>query len=355
MAYPALRLLWSPGNVLALRHQLHVGQELAVPKTGLTLGKEGDVQERNLRDVEYFLGHELEFRTRDNVMINGRATGRTTLRHRDLLELKGGVLFRVLQREDVEARSPTLEAAITGNPDDDEVVQVWRDFLLDHGDPLGERIAKARAGEDADDGQWLDTFAKYYEMSRLDVTWRNGLAHRVVLRDAEEGFGSLKHALERLFSVRVMRFLRELVIDVSSDRLEVKDGLKALAAVSLPPSLRTLSLGDVPETYRHVSEAALATFGRPVQVGYFTGARLEVVTSKVPHFASGEQLALGDDGFHFDRYHIQRDGQRYRLSSGHHGAERPRIRGRPVDALPLRDGDEIEMGPELSVRFTLVR
>jgi hypothetical protein len=162
MAYPALRLLWSPGNVLALRHQLHVGQELAVPKTGLTLGKEGDVQERNLRDVEYFLGHELEFRTRDNVMINGRATGRTTLRHRDLLELKGGVLFRVLQREDVEARSPTLEAAITGNPDDDEVVQVWRDFLLDHGDPLGERIAKARAGEDADDGQWLDTFAKYY-------------------------------------------------------------------------------------------------------------------------------------------------------------------------------------------------
>ena len=49
------------------------------------------------------------------------------------------------------------------------------------------------------------------------------------------------------------------------------------------------------------------------------------------------------------------EGQRYRLSSDRHGAERPKIRGRPVDALPLRDGDVIEMGPELSVRFTLVR
>src|SRR5581483_10527220 len=120
-------------------------------------------------------------------------------------------------------------------------------------------------------------------------------------------------------------------------------------------SLRTLSLGDVPETFRLVSQAAIATFGRPVEVGYFTGARLEVVTSKVPHFTAGEHIAVGYDGFHFAGYHIHSLGRLYRLSSDRHGAERPKLRGRPVDALPLRDGDVIEMGPELSVRFTLVR
>src|SRR6185295_17864119 len=149
-----------------------------------------------------------------------------------LVELPRGTLLRVLERDDVEARSETLEAAMEAKPEDDEVVHVWSDFLLDQGDPLGERLAKARAGLAVEDAQWLDALAPHYEMGRLEVAWKNGLAQRAVLRDTESGFASLQQALEQLLSLRVMRFLRELVVDVSSDRLTVKDGLLALQAVA---------------------------------------------------------------------------------------------------------------------------
>jgi hypothetical protein len=366
LEFPALKLLWSPGHVLVHGHKWPVGEAVPIPKSGLRFGGEGDVRAMGIIHPQGTLDSQLVFHHKAGKysVINGKAPPNVNelgdalpvkVEHRDLLELEGGTLWRVLEREDVEVRSPTLEGAMEAAPDDAELMHVWCDFLLDHGDPLGERIAKARAGQYLeDDAQWLDALAAHYEMARLDVTWKNGLAERVVLRETEIGFSSLKSALEQLLSLRVMRFLRELVVDVSSDQLLVKDGLYALGQVTLPTSLKSLSLGDVPATFRETSESALARFNRPVAVGYYRGAQLEVVASTLPEHKPGDRLDV-NESFYTRGYGVRRQGLRYRLESEHEGAGRPKIHGKPVDGLPLRDGDIIELGPELSVRFTLVR
>jgi hypothetical protein len=353
--------------VLVHGHKWPVGETVPIPKSGLRFGGEGDVRAMGILkpqctlDVQLMLQH----RAGEYSVINGNVPplqGEDAmpmkLKHRDLFELKGGTLLRVLEREDIEVRSPTLEGAMEAAPDDAELLHVWCDFLLDHGDPLGERIAKARAGQYLDDdAQWLDALAAHYEMARLDVTWKNGLAERVVLRETEIGFTSLRSALEQLLSLRVMRFLRELVLDVSSDQLLVKDGLYALGQVTLPQTLRLLSLGDVPATFRETSESALARFTRPVAVGYYRGAQLEVVHSSLDEHKVGDRIDV-NESFHAPKgYGVRRQGLRYRLESGfeNEGDRRPKIHGKPVDGLPLRDGDIIELGPELTVRFTLVR
>jgi hypothetical protein len=364
LEFPALKLLWSPGHVLVHGHKWPVGETVPIPKSGLSFGGEGDVRAMGMIQPQCTLDAQLMLQHKPGKysVINGKAPPvmgfdamPMKLEHRDLFELAGGTLLRVLRREDVEVRSPTLEGAMEAAPDDAELLHVWCDFLLDHGDPLGERIAKARAGQYLDDdAQWLDAMAAHYEMARLDVTWKNGLAERVVLRETEIGFTSLKSALEQLLSLRVMRFLRELVVDVSSDQLLVKDGLFALGSVALPSTLKSLSLGDVPATYRDPSESALARFHRPVAVGYYRGAQLEVVASTLAEHKPGDRLEV-NESFYTRGYGIRRQGLRYRLESEHEGPGRPKIHGKPVDGLPLRDGDIIELGPELTVRFTLVR
>jgi hypothetical protein len=370
MSWPSLKLLWSPGHVLAYGHAWRPGELLAIPRSGLDFGGTGEVRVEGINTPHCSLDGRLMLRhphaEGDYSMVNGRPQHEGTLAHRDLLELPRGTLFRVLERDDIEARSPTLEAAMEANPDDDELVHVWSDFLLDQGDPLGERIAKARAGVAVEDAQWLDALAPHYEMGRLEVAWKNGLAQRVVLRDTESGFSSLKQALELLLSLRVMRYLRELVVDVSSDRITVKDGLTALGAVTLPGTVTRLSLGDIPEGYRAVAEVLLPTFGRPVDIGFFRGAQLEVLATTMDRHAVGERievgdgvslgpLGMGDFGPMVISYRIRREGSRYRLTRQAEDAERPKIRGKPVDEFPLRDGDIIELGNNLTVRFTLVK
>jgi hypothetical protein len=359
LEFPALKLEWSPGHVLVHGHKWPVGESVPIPKGGLRFGGEGDVRAMGIIQPQCTLDRELVLHHEhlQYSVINGRSTDEMQpmkLKHRDLFELKGSTLLRVLEREDIEARSPTLEAAIEGAPDDAELMHVWCDFLLDHGDPLGERMAKARAGQFLeDDAQWLNAWAPQYQMGRLDVTWQNGIAMRSVLRETEIGFSSLRLALEQLLALRVMRFLKELVVDVSSDQLLVKDGLFALGAVALPPTLKTLSLGDVPATFRQTSEAALSKFNRPVQVGYYNGAQLEVIASKLEQHKVGDRIDA--ESFYTRGYSIRRQGLRYRLDSEHEKLGRPKYRDLPVDGLPLLDGDVIELGPELTVRFTLVR
>lgn len=388
MRFPALQLVWSPtgaGSVV-FGHGWPIGGTEPVGESGLTFGFEGNVRLRyppptegreickvELRQGQLWLRH---FVPTHYCSVNGKHVedADVPLRHRDLIGFPRGPVFRVLEREAPQARSPGLEAALRAAPGDRELLHVYTDFLLDHGDALGERLARARSASSDDDAAWLDALASHYEAGRLELEWEHGLVAKATLRESRylELFGSLEAALQHLAQLPVMRFLRELTLDVSSDRLLVADGVRALAAVKLPESVRRLSLGDMPESQRERVTQELAAAGRPVEVGFYREAVLEMVTvnpddpvgfkagDRVP-VSSRIELGRADVTSYLNSivtlagsHLLARDGARYVLALLA-GNEYARVNGRVVDKYPLRDGDLIELVGELTARFTLVR
>jgi len=386
--FPALELVWNPtgtGSVVN-GHGWPIGGLHPVGDRGLTFGMEGDVRLRyppssegreicriQPRNGRLVLWHLLRSH---HCGVNGRPVdaGELELNHRDLVSMPGGPVFRVLESPLSHVRSPTLEAAIRAAPGDRELVKVYSDFLLDHGDPLGERLARACSAASSDDATWLDVLATHYEGGRLDVEWEHGFAVRVVLRDSQMVFKTLQQALAHLAGLPVMRFLRDLTFDVSSDNRGIADGLHALANTRLPETVQRVSLGDVPFPQRERVERMLDAAPGKVHVGYFTEAVIEVLAcarrpdeggyERGAHIAIGPALFLGETtttsllsenvvigGSHL----LARDGPRYVIAAIGERVELAKVNGRPVNHFPLRDGDVIELVGELTGRFKLLR
>jgi len=88
-------------------------------------------------------------------------------------------------------------------------------------------------------------------------------------------------------------------------------------------------------------------------VKYFVSAQLEVISTTLP-----EHKGRGPHRGARELLLTTATGSAVRPCAGSCRVSTtvvPKIHGRPVGALPLRDGDIIEMGPELTVRFTMVR
>ncbi|MBL8957878.1 MAG: hypothetical protein JNK82_44295 [Myxococcaceae bacterium] len=387
MIFPALELVWSPtgaGSVVN-GHSWPIGGTHELGPRGLTFGIEGDVRLRYPPPTE--AGREIckverrgdrlvlwQFQKRFRCAVNGRDVHETELElhHRDLITMPKGPVLRVLEAPVAHVRSPTLEAAIRANPNDRELTKVYSDFLLDHGDPLGERLAKPGAGDAA---TWLDVLAAHYEGSRLEIEWQHGLATRVVLRDAlGKNFTTLEDVLEHLAGLPVMRFLRDLTLDVASAGLAVSDGLHALAAVALPPTVQRLSLGDVHEHhrervtrqldaapgkvdvgfYRDAVIEVLACARRPDEGGFVRGAKIEI--GRHLYLGETETMSLLNENVVFGGSHlVSYEGGRYVIAAIGESVELPKVNGRPADRIPLRDGDLVEIVGELTGRFTLLR
>lgn len=388
MNFPALELVWTPtgsGSVVS-GHGWPIGGVHPVGDRGLTFGIEGDVRLRHPpksegreickihpRGNRLVLWHLL---ARHHCDVNGRQVDSVELElhHRDLVAMPEGPVFRVLESALAYARSPTLEAAVRAGPGDRELIKVYSDFLLDHGDALGERLARARSAASVDDATWLDVFASHYEDGRLEVEWEHGLAVRAVLRDSLRVFKTLEQALAHLAGLPVMRFLRDLTVDVSSDGLSVTDGLHALAHVQLPETVQRVSLGDVPAHLRERVARLLDAAPGKVHVGFYSDAIIEVLASaRRPDeggYARGQQVSIGQHlllgettttsllnenvilgGSHL----LARDGPRYVLAQIDRDLEPAKVNGRTVNRMPLRDGDIIELVGELTGRFKLLR
>ncbi len=384
MNFPALELVWSPtgsGSVVH-GHGWPLGGLHSLDDRGLTFGIEGDVRLRyppareglqlckiQPRGGRLVLWH---FLSRHRCGVNGRLAeeAELELHHRDLVAMPGGPVFRVLFEPISTVRSPTLEAAIRAAPADRELMKVYSDFLLDHGDPLGERIARP----DTQEAIWLDVLAPHFEGGRLEIDWEHGLARRAVLREVLPFFKTLEDALAHLVRLPVMRFLRDLTLDVSSDALSVADGLHALANVQLPETVQQVSLGDVPAHQRERVDRLIDAAPGKVHVGFFNDAVIEVIACalrpddggfrKGDVVPIGHQLMLGDTasrsvlnqnvilgGSHL----IARDGPRYLLARIGDEPELAKVNGRFVDRFPLRDGDLLELVGELTGRFKLLR
>jgi uncharacterized protein (TIGR02996 family) len=137
-----------------------------------------------------------------------------------------------------EARNRGMEEAIAAAPDDAGAKQVYADWLLERGDPLGERIIRPVSSDDA---RWLEG------LNGVEVEWRQGLIDRATIRDPGAR-GALALKLTWLLGLRAASVLRELAVDLHGNGVseahalaESANGL--IARLPAMPALRSLSFG----------------------------------------------------------------------------------------------------------------
>jgi len=179
--------------------------------------------------------------------LNGRKTPAKLLAHGDSVWLGGTVL---VFHDRPEASNPELEAAVGARPDDAHRVRVWADWLLDHGDPLGEHLVSATPHLAV-----LDGLGPLLNDGRLEIDWRNGLIRAARLRCINDVSFTSVELLARLVSLRVARWMEELTVDLSTwvmpstarIGLDTATVLRGLAEGPRLPGLRRLSLGYVVE------------------------------------------------------------------------------------------------------------
>ena len=65
-------------------------------------------------------------------------------------------------------------------PHDEGRWKVWADALLDAGDALGERVARGRGADPADDAKALGPLARGFVDGGVELEWRHGFIRRAV-------------------------------------------------------------------------------------------------------------------------------------------------------------------------------
>lgn len=166
----------------------------------------------------------------------------------DLIQF-GSVSLRF--RTDVPAEVPQILKAITEHPGDETAWLVYADFLLEQGDPLGERISRAHAGGRLDHLPWMGALWDVFVSGELEVEWHLGFISRATLRTTA---GRLpmdwKDALCQLLNLRIGHFVQSLVIDLPRlENLESPAISEALASAQH----FLAQLPALPETLEHVS------------------------------------------------------------------------------------------------------
>ena len=176
--------------------------------------------------------------------LNGRRVHRHTLIHGDTLWLYDALLVFLETPPGTGTSGP--EKHLDEDPDDRARVQVWADWLLERGDPLGEHLL---ATEPTDVS--LDGLSPLVKDGRLEIIWRHGLIHTARLRCINDATYSDVELIARFLSLRVARWTRELTVDLSTwvmpsaNRIhqDAASVLKGLLTGPHLPSLEHLSFG----------------------------------------------------------------------------------------------------------------
>jgi uncharacterized protein (TIGR02996 family) len=319
------------------------------------------------------VGFQITAFGRDNVVIiNDAPVHDALLKHGDLFSWKD-VTLRFVVSDEPEHREPRLEAAIAASPDDEACWQVYADWLLSVGDPLGERIRGLRA----DDAEFLGHLRPLVtEHGVLTLEWSHGFIRSALLR--AWGCVQLDELLVWLLELPVARFLRSLDIELRSfvarqegpfpDRLtRVLQHAQTVLGDAALPALEQLRLGPlfVPVDASLLQQVAPRNAPRLApgcHLDLRTDAWLEVErTSEATGLTAGMRWPLQpttprlqlyesprvlvgsiywDDGWNL--FEAQPEDWRLRLSVN--GKE-------PTTWHPLRVGDVIESGEWLRVRF----
>lgn len=219
---------------------------------GFTQVTVGRVPEAELRVLHHTLGRRhmrLERRDRnwwleDMGSTNGTAVNGTLIRqpwrleHEDLVSV---IDFAFTFETRDEQRNPELEATILARPGDPAAVAVWADWLLEHGDLLGERLAHAARGGPVHPVM-TGGFQGTQYVWHCDLGFEHGLLESVAVRSHGQDT-PVKMLLSRLCRLRSARFLRRLRVDLAG--LASEDLLSELDPLldRLPKSLEVLDLG----------------------------------------------------------------------------------------------------------------
>jgi uncharacterized protein (TIGR02996 family) len=192
--------------------------------------------------------------------VNGRRISQWPLRHGDAV-WTDEVLFVFLAHPTVT--NAGIEQAIDEQPDDASRVRVWADWLLEHGDPLGEHLLAATPSATV-----LEGLAPMVASGQLELEWRSGLLVAARVRCVDDATWRTVELVARLLSLRVSRWLRSLTVDVStwvipsSARLQLEFTAMARGLCNGPalPCLREVSFGYVTQPFErsHFLDSLLA-------------------------------------------------------------------------------------------------
>ncbi len=153
---------------------------------------------------------------------------------------------------DLATRDGETARALRRAPEDEMLWRVHADALQERGDPLGERIAQAMAGQRVDHQPWLGPLWEPFVAGQLEIGWRFGFIHHVHLRTvAGRTTPGWQTALPTLFNLPVGGFVHTLSLDLP--RLEGTGGVSPQQLTlaqrfianlpGLPDTLEQLSLG----------------------------------------------------------------------------------------------------------------
>lgn len=193
------------------------------------------------------------------------------------------------------ASNPQLEQAIEANPDDKAAYSVYADWLQSQGDPRGELIALAIAGDDAAAGGLLikkgeallgplAAHQKTYDGNDRDAfTWRYGFIDSARLAyeaNTADHSVDLVQVLRDLFAHPSGRFLRELIFSFNGESAE--DNLQELIDVIAEqprPTLKSLFFGDI----KYAGAARDEDRGEETEISWYSVGDLSNLWPKVPN------------------------------------------------------------------------
>ncbi len=308
-------------------------------------------------------------------------------------------------RFDTEAPAddPTLIAAIAKTPELPEPWLVYADWLLERGDPLGDRIVRTRRAERVDHLPWLGPLWDPFVSGEIEIEWQFGFIKRATVRPVVGHMPiDWRDAASTLLGLRIGQLTRELVIDVpglhgpgavdghpqmfGARPEDILNAQRFVASVpNLPPSLSSVRLGyslqEPPGRWVIASEQLAAhvpalrgsevfTVGRAAQLrqlkleagvrsfGVSDGlrtltdvTRLRRASKTQLHFETPPGIPFVDDGN--PCYLAPVDG-RWRLVAGRLRGE-IRVNARVDSAYLLLPGDVIDVQAAGKFRFEVMQ
>jgi uncharacterized protein (TIGR02996 family) len=304
------------------------------------------------------------------VTLNGEAVQETTLQQGDLLTW-GDVTLRFVEVDEPENREPRLEAAIASAPDEESCWQVYADWLLERGDPLGERIRGLGPDDAAVLGNLLPLVAEY---GALTLEWSHGFIRAALLRS----WGSVQadELLVWLLALPVSRFIRSIDVELRSFIVRergpaglqtVLEQIQRVLHDAPLPSLEHLTLGPLfvpvdavltnvvrlqkaPRLLQQNFLSMKTTAWLEIERGLELGQRRELLVGASVQLQETPRVLVGSV---YWRAELGEDGWSLFSASPDDRTKRLKLNGREPSSNwhPLRDGDLITSGDWLSLRF----
>lgn len=321
---------------------------------------------------------------------NGRRGASGRLAPGDVVKVND-VVLRYAESEWPGPRDEAVEASLRTAPKDDARWAVYRDWLLDEGSVLGERmVTRATVDETA---RWLWPLAADVQDGLVDAEWENGFVRGLVVRGTSLGHNRLFEVLAACDALRLLRRIEVVGLQfpqVQAPEAQAKALLGALYRAGGLPTLEQLDLGVVTswdadevapslEAAKRVCPSLVTTAETLVRVAQHRGgARLELVSAEGDDAKlsgmSGDAPMVLEAGTSVVFRRAPEGGWRaldvappvredaVRLTHGvagwmvsspmlREGLYQPRLNGRSLAQFRLRHGDEVELVPGLVTRF----